>query len=127
MCRSVPQIAVFSTLISTSFGPGTGTGTSSIQMPLPGSRLTSAFIVRDIFGPPWGKPRLYAEGAFRPGLRSPCDGYTRPDFSHVGEHDASFGQGARGRACGRGRGRPGGRGHVGSAAAPRNRRAAGQG
>ena len=45
MCRSVPQIAVFSSLISTSFGPGVGTGTCSIQMPLPASRFTSAFII----------------------------------------------------------------------------------
>src|SRR4249919_61148 len=45
MCRSVPQIAVFSSLISTSLEPGLGTGTCSIQMPLPASRLTSAFIV----------------------------------------------------------------------------------
>jgi hypothetical protein len=39
MCRSVPQIAVFSSLISTSLGPGTGTGTCSIQMPLPALAL----------------------------------------------------------------------------------------
>src|SRR5690606_24549862 len=45
MCRSVPQMAVFSSLISTSFGPGVGTGTSSSQMPLVASRLTSAFII----------------------------------------------------------------------------------
>jgi hypothetical protein len=45
MCRSVPQMAVFSSLISTSFGPGCGIGSSSIQMPLPASRFTSAFIV----------------------------------------------------------------------------------
>src|SRR5690606_17303097 len=50
MCRSVPQIAVFSSLIRTSFGPGRGTGTSSIQMPLAASRLTSAFMVRGICG-----------------------------------------------------------------------------
>src|SRR5688500_17930124 len=48
MCRSVPQIAVFSSLIRTSFGPGAGTGTSSIQMPLVASRLTSAFIICDM-------------------------------------------------------------------------------
>src|SRR4249919_3030249 len=48
MCRSVPQIAVFSSLIRTSFGPGAGTGTCSIQMPLVASRLTSAFIVCDM-------------------------------------------------------------------------------
>src|SRR6185503_8603831 len=45
MCKSVPQIAVFSSLISTSFGPISGTGTCSIQMPLAASRLTSAFII----------------------------------------------------------------------------------
>src|SRR5690348_12325324 len=45
MCRSVPQIAVLSTLISTSLGPTSGTGASSIQMPRPASRLTSAFII----------------------------------------------------------------------------------
>src|SRR5690606_12960837 len=50
MCRSVPQMAVFSTRISTSLGPGSGTGTCSIQMPLAASRLTSAFMVADIGG-----------------------------------------------------------------------------
>src|SRR5690348_2225576 len=45
MCRSVPQIAVFSSLISTSLGPISGTCTSSSQMPLAASRLTSAFII----------------------------------------------------------------------------------
>src|SRR5690606_39510551 len=45
MWRSVPQMAVFSRRIRTSFGPGSGTGTSSIQMPLASSRLTSAFMV----------------------------------------------------------------------------------
>src|SRR5690606_16572898 len=54
MCRSVPQIAVFSTLISTSFGPATGTGTCSIHRPLAVSRLTSAFMVADIVGRPAG-------------------------------------------------------------------------
>jgi hypothetical protein len=39
MCRSVPQIAVFSSLISTSLGPISGIGTCSIQMPLAASRL----------------------------------------------------------------------------------------
>ena len=33
MCTSVPQIALLATPISTSFGPGSGTGTSSIQSP----------------------------------------------------------------------------------------------
>src|SRR5690606_12500337 len=50
MCRSVPQIAVFSSFTRTSFGPGDGTGTCSIQMPLPGSRLTSAFIIVCVIG-----------------------------------------------------------------------------
>src|SRR5690242_15918298 len=45
MCRSVPQIAVFSSLISTSFGPISGIGTCSIQMPGAASRLTRAFII----------------------------------------------------------------------------------
>src|SRR6185437_7754020 len=45
MCRSVPQIAVFSTSISTSLWPYSGTGTSAIQMPLAASRLTSALIM----------------------------------------------------------------------------------
>src|SRR5690606_11735399 len=75
MCRSVPQIAVFSTLISTSLAPGAGTGTSSIQMPLPGSRLTSAFIVWAIAGPPWGKVRNYKPGPGSiPGATAILDG-----------------------------------------------------
>src|SRR5690606_35802372 len=75
MCRSVPQIAVFSTLISTSLAPGAGTGTSSIQMPLPGSRLTSAFIVWAIAGPPWGKVRNYKPGpGSSPGATAILDG-----------------------------------------------------
>src|SRR5579875_1203234 len=45
MCRSVPQIAVFSTSISTSLWPYSGTGTSPIQMPLAASRLISALII----------------------------------------------------------------------------------
>src|SRR3954468_16726332 len=48
MCTSVPQIAVFLTLISTSFGPISGTGTSSIQMPGSALAFTSAFIMFDI-------------------------------------------------------------------------------
>src|SRR5690606_27642840 len=69
MCRSVPQIAVFSTLISTSLGPGEGTGTSSIQMPLAGSRLTSAFIVRPMWMPvgKYGCGGLYGPCTLRPG------------------------------------------------------------
>ena len=63
MCRSVPQMAVFSTLISTSLGPGLGTGTSSSQMPLLASRLTSAFILvccdMGVFLAPAGR-KLYA-------------------------------------------------------------------
>src|SRR6185437_13945058 len=55
MCRSVPQIAVFSTLISTSLAPASGTATSSIQMPLAASRLTSAFII-------WGMETLLDGG-----------------------------------------------------------------
>jgi hypothetical protein len=45
MCTSVPQIALFATLISTSFGPGSGTGTASIQSPGSGRAFTSARIV----------------------------------------------------------------------------------
>src|SRR5471032_2287002 len=45
MCKSVPQIAVFSSLTRTSLGPISGSGTCSIQMPLAASRLTRAFIV----------------------------------------------------------------------------------
>ncbi len=45
MCRSVPQMAVFSTFTRTSLAPGEGTGTSSIQMPRAASRLTSARMV----------------------------------------------------------------------------------
>jgi hypothetical protein len=41
----VPQIAVFSSLIRTSFGPGLGMGTCSIQMPFSAWRFTSAFII----------------------------------------------------------------------------------
>src|SRR3546814_15770376 len=63
MCRSVPQIAVFSTLTRTSFGPGVGTGTSCIQMPLPGSRLTRAFIVADIRDSTIGKGLDYTPEA----------------------------------------------------------------
>jgi hypothetical protein len=44
MCKSVPQIAVLPIWISTSFGPGAGTGTRSIQIPGSGFDLTSAFI-----------------------------------------------------------------------------------
>src|SRR5579871_5477192 len=54
MCRSVPQIAVFSILISTSLGPTSGTGTSSIQMPCSGLTLTKAFIICGM-GLPWGE------------------------------------------------------------------------
>ena len=45
MCRSVPQMAVLSPLISTSLVRTSGTGTCSIQIPGCGARLTSAFIV----------------------------------------------------------------------------------
>jgi hypothetical protein len=44
----VPQIALFFTLISTSFGPISGTGTVSIQMPGSALALTSARIMLDI-------------------------------------------------------------------------------
>src|SRR6476646_2000359 len=66
MCRSVPQIAVFSSLIRTSFGPGAGTGTSSIQMPLAASRLTSAFIICVMATGSFAGRELYAPGPQRP-------------------------------------------------------------
>src|SRR3954452_16891440 len=44
MCMSVPQIAVFAILMSTSLGPTLGTSMSFIQMPGLASLLTSAFI-----------------------------------------------------------------------------------
>src|SRR5688500_6565911 len=61
MCRSVPQIAVFSSLTSTSFGPISGTGTCSIQIPCAASRLTRAFIicVMDGLALPVGEPVDY--------------------------------------------------------------------
>jgi hypothetical protein len=43
MWMSVPQIAVRFTRIFTSFGPASGSGTSSSQSPRLASRLTSAF------------------------------------------------------------------------------------
>src|SRR5688572_22223454 len=43
MCMSVPQIAVFAILMSTSLGPTFGTSMSFIQMPGLASLLTSAF------------------------------------------------------------------------------------
>src|SRR5207342_2372345 len=72
MCRSVPQIAVFSSLIRTSFGPGAGTGTCSIQMPLVASRLTSAFIVCDMGLPAWRAATGAARG--RNYTPAPCRG-----------------------------------------------------
>ena len=42
MCRSVPQIDVLRTRISTSASPGTGCGTSSIHRPGSALALTSA-------------------------------------------------------------------------------------
>src|ERR687892_9361 len=47
MWMSVPQIAALRTLISRSFGPTTGTGTSSIQIPGSGLLFTSAFMSAD--------------------------------------------------------------------------------
>ncbi len=46
MCRSVPQIPVRSTLISTSPGPTAGSGTSASQSPGSALSLTSAFTLR---------------------------------------------------------------------------------
>ena len=51
ICTSVPQIAVLFTRISTSFGPGSGTGTSSIHSPGSGRALTSARIMFVIGSP----------------------------------------------------------------------------
>src|SRR3546814_15949962 len=65
MCRSVPQIAVFSILISTSFGPTCGSGTSSIQMPCSGLRLTRAFIVCDMGNPSVGPRSGRGNGNYR--------------------------------------------------------------
>ena len=45
MCRSVPQMPVRSTLISTSLMPISGTGTSSSHRPGSALLLTSAFMV----------------------------------------------------------------------------------
>src|SRR5690606_17773373 len=74
MCRSVPQMAVFSTRIRTSFGPGCGTGTSSIHMPLAASRLTSAFMVEGVCGD-W----LAVDDMDGPGRRTKmCDCTVRP-------------------------------------------------
>src|SRR5690606_27587650 len=116
MCRSVPQMAVFSTLTRTSLGPGTGTGTSCIQMPLPGSRLTSAFIIADIRRSTVGEgPRLYARG------------YTRPDCPTRSDPHAADPENPCIRTRGVRRPGPGGRGHVGAAAASRNRRPAAEG
>ena len=44
MCTSVPQMADLRTFISTSLGPGSGTGTICSQRPCSGAALTSAFI-----------------------------------------------------------------------------------
>src|SRR5690606_37679418 len=80
MCRSVPQIAVFSSLISTSLAPGTGTGTCSIQMPLVASRLTSAFIIRPIAVP----VASWKEGAIirpAPGPAGGCSRRFRPSMA----------------------------------------------
>src|SRR5919198_1472071 len=48
MWTSVPQIAVFLTLISTSLGPISGTGTSSIQIPGSAFAFTKARIMLDM-------------------------------------------------------------------------------
>ena len=48
--KAVPQMADFLTLMSTSFGPGSGTGTFSIQSPTSGLALTRARIMLDISG-----------------------------------------------------------------------------
>src|SRR6056297_2758739 len=52
ICTSVPQIADFFTLISTSAGPTSGTGTYSIHSPGSGRAFTSAFISFCIALPP---------------------------------------------------------------------------
>src|SRR6056297_1581234 len=52
ICTSVPQIADFLTLISTSDGPGSGTGTRAIHSPGSGLALTSAFMSFCIALPP---------------------------------------------------------------------------
>src|SRR6056297_2438689 len=52
ICTSVPQIADFLTLMSTSDGPGSGTGTRAIHSPGSGLALTSAFMSFCIALPP---------------------------------------------------------------------------
>ena len=63
MCRSVPQMAVFLILMSTSFTPTSGTGTSSIQMPFMGSFFTNAFMNVSI-GVGWVQRFLHKITAF---------------------------------------------------------------
>src|SRR6185295_19063105 len=48
MCTSVPQIAVLRTLISTSLGPISGTGTCCIHMPGSAFAFTRARIMLDM-------------------------------------------------------------------------------
>src|ERR1700733_14020877 len=50
MCISVPQIAVFATSMSTSFGPTFGSGMSLSQMPGAACSLTSAFMLLPLWG-----------------------------------------------------------------------------
>src|SRR5690606_26211219 len=116
MCRSVPQMAVFSTLTRTSLGPGTGTGTSCIQMPLPGSRLTCAFIVEAIRRSRLGKAPDYTRAAILERIAN-----LRSDPHAADPENPCI------RTRGVRRPGPGGRGHVGAAAASRNRRPAAEG
>src|SRR5215469_18807295 len=88
-------MAVFSTLISTSFMPAFGTGTSSIQMPSRGSRLTRARIVSAVMLilscpiSPIGIPSLYHPfAAGRPQTDLSLAAGDRLAFGHAGRDPA---------------------------------------
>src|SRR5882762_7881938 len=68
MCMSVPQIAVLSISMSTSFGPTLGSGTSSSQIPGVACFLTSAFMLFDLNACSVDDAELTADG------RERCDG-----------------------------------------------------
>jgi hypothetical protein len=64
MCKSVPQMAVFSTLMSTSLVEIVGMGTFSIQIPGSAERLTSAFMLLTSgwLMIPWARPAQWIPG-----------------------------------------------------------------
>src|ERR1700690_122365 len=71
MCTSVPQIDVLMILMSTSFGPGTGTGTSVRAIPGPGAVLERACIILAlILGAPQDRPARPASQQRNGGPRS---------------------------------------------------------